>query len=291
MARSLRNNIPFYIKELFRVKKDEDKKTYLISTHYPKLLGALIKFAGDAPYTKKKQTKRSFLLNQRNFINTWNLINESHDNCKKNKTEENQSIYLEEYYIFERLFDLDIRLYSSYLFLNTYHLDDNQTVTLLCAIFKMAYLPNVFGRAELFSNLYDSITRPEFSLTDTTNILGLLDIIGNDYYPLIQNLFCGYLLNNKELNDLTVTPIIKDIIKSELYKNFYLTNHRRYIPEENIYYPLTKKQGKKFRFISLMWERKLYFKPGEFELFYKFYDELCYDALIDFISTLKEIIE
>lgn len=290
-ARYLRDNVPNYLKDLFGIRKP--KTEYKISTQYQTLLFALIKKSGEAPYSafsadgklkeRKINTFRSFPLNNRNFIETWDCINDLHD---KNKIKDDE-IYNEEFYIYERLFDLGIRLHSSDLFLNTLKMDTTQIASLLLVIYSMMLLPNVVGKFTMLEYLYDIIFSKTYRYeNDFINLINFLDIICNYYFPLCYTMFCGYLMENNQASDF-------EALRNRITKSKYFNHIKIGVsPKHQLYAGLNKVQVKKYHVLSLFWEAKYHFmNSNDPIIFFNYSNEFWVDAIGDCFDTIKYLVK
>lgn len=103
------NMLPWRLKEMFKIRRSPNKRNYTIQTHYPRLLMEVLHGARHAPFSEKKDTADSYLFNER-FLNA----------CLPPPVQSGGAwtqIQLEEYYIAERLFRLDMK---RYLFQNVF---------------------------------------------------------------------------------------------------------------------------------------------------------------------------
>lgn len=103
------NILPGRLKTMFGIRRSQKERNYTIQTHYPRLLMAVLHGARHAPFSEKQDTADSYLYNER-FLN----------GCMPPPVQSGGAwtqIQLEEYYIAERLFRLDMK---RYLFQNVF---------------------------------------------------------------------------------------------------------------------------------------------------------------------------
>lgn len=170
--------------ELFNISYN--KGEYNIRTEYPALIMILVNKLGVSPISDKESTRISYKKNKA-FLNFYL-------DFLKDKSSE---IYLESYYIFERLFSLHSRFYYLKKFINNNHGKDI-TDNVVDSIIKN---PIVFSKYNFYDILLDNI--------NVINVEEFMDWISDISFNIIPK--CQLLLYHY---------IRKQVPKSENYKDY-----------------------------------------------------------------------
>lgn len=225
--------LPDIIKKVFCVNRDNYSGHYQISTHYPKLLYAIIKKINVSNCIDTKSAK-SFIMNKK-FLETciYEIKAEEGDDTSISKI-------IEEYYVLERFFNLHARIDIITSIINSRTKGTTRDKLIEFAN-SVQYMPSVFNRIQFYHHIKENIISNHNEIEE---LIGNINILTKTLIPLIQKAMYLYLVN-RDIKDQDRESfyygMIKEIYESEIYKKYCKID----IPEKiNCYYPSEREMGK-----------------------------------------------
>lgn len=259
-------NLPNLLMRLFTI--DSTKRNYLINTPYPQLLLSIIKNANCSPFSINEKTRTSFKLNKRFFASCMQDL--SMQGLTDEDIEKQKYIIIEEYFLFERIFNLHARLelFSEY-FISP--LKSTCKPTLNSYINKVQYMPNIYHRISYIKMLKDKIENND---SDINDCMKWIDYMAYGVIPYCQNVILNYI--NKRISDngkSCISTLINEITHSGVYTKYCINA----FPKINQDYDFSVRQGIAYSELVTSWDLIDVFKDsGEkwWIPYWKYYNDL-----------------